>query len=232
MADYKVIGGDLKQYGPVSEDDLRRWIADGRLNAMSLVQVYGEVEWKPLSSFPEFADVFADKPPTLIAPPSLAAEAGGERQAALRKIKTPAIGLIVAAVINLLLSVWGLVQWLFLRPDQQQLNSELERLNSELQQLNNPQLQEFVQKIFHMLYGEFGTTFSLVSIIFGFIMSVLILMGTLKMKSLQSYHFAMTAAILSVVPCLTPCCGYVIGLAFGIWALVVLRKPEVKSQFH
>ena len=68
MANYKVIGGDLKQYGPVSADDLRKWIADGRLNAMSLVQVHGDVEWKQLSAFPEFADALAGKPATLIAP--------------------------------------------------------------------------------------------------------------------------------------------------------------------
>jgi uncharacterized membrane protein len=71
MANYKVIGGDLKQYGPVSAEDLRKWIADGRLNAMSLVQVYGDVEWKPLSSFPEFADALAGKPATLSAPPPM-----------------------------------------------------------------------------------------------------------------------------------------------------------------
>ena len=68
MANYKVIGGDLKQYGPVSEADLRKWIADGRLNAQSLVQVHGDIEWKQLSTFPEFADLFAGKPTTLSAP--------------------------------------------------------------------------------------------------------------------------------------------------------------------
>jgi len=77
MANYKVIGGDLKQYGPVSAEDLRKWIADGRLNAMSLVQVHGDIEWKPLSSFPEFADLLADKPTTLSAPqPFVAPDAG------------------------------------------------------------------------------------------------------------------------------------------------------------
>lgn len=57
MANYKVIGGDLKQYGPVSTEDVHKWIAEGRLNAQSLVQVYGDIEWKQLSQFPEFADV-------------------------------------------------------------------------------------------------------------------------------------------------------------------------------
>jgi hypothetical protein len=68
MANYKVIGGDLKQYGPVSEEDLRKWIADGRLNAQSLVQVHGDIEWKQLIMFPEFAEALAGKSATLSAP--------------------------------------------------------------------------------------------------------------------------------------------------------------------
>ncbi len=62
MANYKVIGGDLKQYGPVSTEDLCKWIAEGRLNAQSLVQAYGDIEWKKLSQFPEFADALAARP--------------------------------------------------------------------------------------------------------------------------------------------------------------------------
>jgi hypothetical protein len=57
----------------------------------------------------------------------------------------------------------------------------------------------------------------------------LVLIGAAKMQSLRSFEFAFAAAILAMIPCLTPCC--VLGLPFGIWALVVLNKPEVKSQF-
>jgi hypothetical protein len=53
---YKVIGGDRKEYGPVSADDVRRWIAEGRLNVHSQLQAEGTTEWKPLASFPEFAE--------------------------------------------------------------------------------------------------------------------------------------------------------------------------------
>jgi GYF domain 2 len=231
MANYKVIGGDLKQYGPVSEEELRKWIADGRLNGQSLVQVYGDIEWKQLFTFPEFAGALAEKPAAPVPPlPSVPPE-GGEREAALQKVKVPAIGLIVTAIINLLLSLWSLLEWMFFRPNQQEMNAQSQQLDSALQQLNNPQLQQFVHKVFHMMYGQLGTSLGLVNVFFGLIMSVLILAGALKMRLLRSYEFALTAAILSVVPCLTPCCGYIIGLTFGIWALVVLRRPGVKSQF-
>lgn len=53
---YKIIGGDHKEYGPVSAEELRRWISEGRLNGQSLAQSEGAAEWRPLVTFPEFAD--------------------------------------------------------------------------------------------------------------------------------------------------------------------------------
>jgi len=225
MANYKVIGGDLKQYGPVSAEDLRKWIADGRLNAMSLVQVYGDIEWKPLSSFPEFADALAGKPTSLIPPLSALPEGSEERRAALRRVKGPAIALKVTSILNMLLAVYSLVGKLFFPPN-------LEQLNAQLQQIGDPQVQQSVQQLvqqwFHMAYGPFGVVNSL----FNLAMSVLIYIGAARMQSLRSYEFAYTAAILAMVPCLTPCCGYPLSLIFGIWAVVALSKAGMKSQFH
>ena len=111
MANYKVIGGDLKQYGPVSSEDLRKWLAEGRLNAQSLVQLYGDIEWKQLSTLPEFADLFAGKPTTASAPlPVPSAEEDGVRRAALQRVKAPAIALMVTAILNILLGVWSVVE--------------------------------------------------------------------------------------------------------------------------
>ena len=53
MATYTIIGGDQKEYGSVTTDDLRRWIADGRLNAQSLAKEEHDTEWRPLSAFPD-----------------------------------------------------------------------------------------------------------------------------------------------------------------------------------
>jgi GYF domain 2 len=58
---YKIIGGDQKQYGPVSTDEVRAWIAEGRLNAQTLAWAEGATDWKPLGSFPEFADALRAK---------------------------------------------------------------------------------------------------------------------------------------------------------------------------
>jgi hypothetical protein len=76
MATYTIIGGDQKPYSSVTPDDIRRWIADGRLNAQSLAREENDTEWRPLSAFPEFADALASQTAAPLPPaPSLAVSA-------------------------------------------------------------------------------------------------------------------------------------------------------------
>jgi hypothetical protein len=82
--------------------------------------------------------------------------------------------------------------------------------------------------MFHFFYGPFG----IANQIFQLIISILILTGAIKMLKLRSYQFAFAAAILSVLPCITPCCGWLLALIFGIWSMVVLGKADVKSRFE
>src|SRR5262245_19474752 len=56
---YKIIGGDRKEYGHVSADEGRHWITDGRLNGQSMAWAEGSTEWRPLASFPEFAEALS-----------------------------------------------------------------------------------------------------------------------------------------------------------------------------
>jgi len=56
---YKVIGSDNREYGPASEEIIRRWIAEGRANGATQVQKEGDPGWRPLSSCPEFAEALA-----------------------------------------------------------------------------------------------------------------------------------------------------------------------------
>ena len=67
---YKIVGGDQQQYGPVSADDVRRWVAEGRANAQTHALAEGATEWKPLSAFPEFADLFGPVSPAASAVPA------------------------------------------------------------------------------------------------------------------------------------------------------------------
>jgi TM2 domain-containing membrane protein YozV len=67
---YKIVGVDGQQYGPVSAEEMRRWIAENRVKAQTLVQMEGSQEWKPLGSFSEFASELKAVPPPIAAPPS------------------------------------------------------------------------------------------------------------------------------------------------------------------
>ena len=41
---YKIIGADQKEYGPVSAEQLRLWIAEGRVNGQTSVWPEGATE--------------------------------------------------------------------------------------------------------------------------------------------------------------------------------------------
>jgi TM2 domain-containing membrane protein YozV len=60
---YKIIGGDGKEYGPVTAEQIRTWLREGRSTLQTLVQPEGTADWKPLSSLPEFG-----VPPSVMPP--------------------------------------------------------------------------------------------------------------------------------------------------------------------
>jgi len=74
-----------------------------------------------------------------------------------------------------------------------------------------------------------GTT-AIVAAIVGCVIGIVIIFGAMKMKNLESYGLAMTSSILALIPCISPCC--LLGLPFGIWALVVLSDAQIKQAFR
>lgn len=64
---YKMIGADGREYGPISQEQLRQWVAEGRANAQTKLLPEGSTEWKPLGTLPEFQSRFSPPP---IAPPA------------------------------------------------------------------------------------------------------------------------------------------------------------------
>jgi hypothetical protein len=66
--------------------------------------------------------------------------------------------------------------------------------------------------------------------IFGMVADAVVLIGAVRMRSLRGYGFAMVAAVLALIPGISPCC--LLGLPFGIWAIVVLSDASVKAAFY
>jgi len=72
---YRIIGADGKEYGPVSAEILRQWIAQGRANAQSRIRPEAAADWKFLSELPEFAADLAARSGTPVLPPLAAGQA-------------------------------------------------------------------------------------------------------------------------------------------------------------
>jgi len=210
---YKIIGADGKEYGPITVEQVRQWVAEGRANANTQARLEGATGWQPLSAFSEFAPMFGGGmarsiPPAT--PPSF--PSGDGREAAARAVKGPAIALIITAGL-------GIAYYLF--SGLLTLISGGPMFHRGLPPGLSPQLKAF----FEGMQGPLAGAGSLViAAINGFV-----LFGAIKMLRLQNRGVAMAAAIVAMVPC--QCCC-LLGLPFGIWALIVLSKPEVKSAFH
>lgn len=54
MSEYRVLGADGKEYGPVGADQVRQWIVERRLTSNSMLQTPDSTGWRPLTMFPEF----------------------------------------------------------------------------------------------------------------------------------------------------------------------------------
>jgi hypothetical protein len=61
---YKIIGADQKEYGPISADQLRQWLTEGRVNGQTKVQAADATEWKSMAELPEFAVLLPKPPPS------------------------------------------------------------------------------------------------------------------------------------------------------------------------
>ena len=70
MSQYIIIGGDGKEYGPVSEQDVREWVQAGRANGETRIKPEDAGDWICLRDLPEF-EVTLSPGATLDVPPTL-----------------------------------------------------------------------------------------------------------------------------------------------------------------
>src|SRR5882724_12507833 len=208
---YKIIGADQKEYGPVTADQMRQWIGEGRINGQTPVQASGDTAWKPLSMFAEFAAIL---PSTPAAPPSFAGavvQGVDGRAAALSKVSAPAICLMIAGGLTVafwLLSIIGGIMGF----DEQYARAS--RANQ------SPEVQRAMEKI----RGPLTTAIRVIGLAIG----GFVIFGGIKMKKLESYGVCIAASIVALLPC-SFCCLF--ALPIGIWSLVVLNSAEVKNSF-
>ena len=94
---YRIIGKDGQQYGPVTADQLRGWITENRVNAQTITQAEGDLQWKPLGSFAEFAPdlKFPSTSPTV--PPTIAAPTSSVNLRASNKLPAGICGILLGS---------------------------------------------------------------------------------------------------------------------------------------
>lgn len=128
----------------------------------------------------------------------------------LGQVKVPAIGLIIVGSINAFAGIFLLVSGL------------IRFFDKTAEQIPTDQA------------GRFGyyvsTGFGYGIGFFSLILAPVIVYGAVKMLNGEKLGLAKTAAILAILP-LSSCC-FVFGVPLGIWALIVLKKPEVKAVFE
>ncbi len=242
---YKIIGGDQKEYGPVSFDQLASWVRDNRANGQTVVQK-DDGPWVPLGTLPEFAAVLpgatAFPPGAGYAPPAAGSSAsigvgggvgggvsgyasgpgpgtdtfrgvGGGRDAA-GAVQGPATALLVTGILGAIAVLIGgalAMSGVGATAPAGDLPPELQKVVEMLRQLQSPAMVAIDSIIKLAVAG-------------------LIIFASSRLKKLESFPVVVTAAILAMVPCTSPCCC--VGLPVGIWVLVAIFKQDVKSSFR
>ena len=125
------------------------------------------------------------------------------------RLRSPALGLILVGVVNIvsgLLVILGTIVNLAKGPMRQVPDDPARLLGQQT----------------WIVTSTLGAVITI-------IVSPLIIYGAMQMLGARKYSMAKLAAILSLIPCTSLCC--VLGIPAGIWALVTLNKPDVKTAF-
>lgn len=125
-------------------------------------------------------------------------------------VNAPAIALMVVSALAVVFGILGLAGDFFLLA-----SGAVE----QLEQANDGGISKYTTITVRIIWGI------LLVVVSGFVFY-----GALQMKQLTNYSTARMAAILAMIPCVGPCCF--LGIPFGIWAFVVLERPEVKDAFR
>ncbi len=171
MAEYHLIGGDGREYGPYSEDEMKELMADGRLKASSGVKV-DDGEWKPYSAYPELGEAMAAVSARMSGNASL------DKQKALQsRVKKPAIFMIVLSAFSIMTLLIALAASIA-----GNIPPEMEKILIE-----------------YGINNEILIIVVLFNIIFVMLFNIIILVGAINMRKGRYYSLAMVASVLCIL---------------------------------
>jgi hypothetical protein len=153
-------------------------------------------------------------------------DSGRARRMAAERTNLPGIFLIVVAILNLLAAL-GLVglgfATLSLNPE------EFEKaLAQQASTQNVTKDSGYSAEQLRDLYGRTYIGWGAIALL----LALVTLFAGVCMRGLRLYGLAITGAIFAALPCISPmgCC--LLGEAIGLWAILVLINPAVRSAFR
>jgi hypothetical protein len=169
----------------------------------------------------------------------LGAQDEGSESAAASRTSLPGTFLIVCGVLNLFAVLYMVANTAFTATRSAEEIAQQQELSQDLMVKLFPQAKEEIQKekdkqqktpeqVKTMAMGvNIGVLLAWLAA------TVLPILAGVRMRQLRSYGLSVTGAVVAAAPCISPMsclCG--LGLGVGIWALVVLLNPAVKSAFR
>lgn len=154
------------------------------------------------------------------------------RAQALQQIRGPAVGLITVSGLALGLAavflLYSVVQFglKFLEADETpsvyvEPNPRESKKDREARKLREAKRESEAR------FVSFSTIFiASMSLV---LINAVVLSGAIKMRNLQARRSATAAAAVAVIPVLSPL--LVVGIPFGIWAMIKLGNPEIRRYF-
>jgi hypothetical protein len=152
----------------------------------------------------------------------------GTAEAAKQRTSVPGILLIILGVLNLLGGAYFVFNGIVaMTPMGKQM------AKAQMEQMNPQQKQEMEKMGWSMdsLISGVGSGYAVVGGI-GIVVAILTIVAGAMMRGLRGYVLAVICSILVCLPFISfpGCC--LIGQIFGIWSLVVLLSPDVRSAFR
>jgi predicted Zn finger-like uncharacterized protein len=135
---------------------------------------------------------------------------GGPKERVRGRVMAPAICLLVAAIIGALADIAQI--FLAMTPAPQLPPAQ-------------PGEPEFIREFQKNSHGPIAMGGGAL----GAIYCGVIIFASIQMMNMRMWGFALAGSIMSMINCFNCCC--LLGLPFGIWALVILLNEEVKSAF-
>ncbi len=160
-------------------------------------------------------------------PEAMFGQDGGphSRNHAISKLSFPVNCLLVVGALSVFASVIGLLLPLLIP---QSFIDNLVEMMAANPEINDAQLEQFRSDLGQIKqFNLLNVASSLVGTVSGVVMCL----GGLKMKRLESHTFCVVANVLAIAPITSACCVCIFPIAIGIWGIVVLNDAAIKQQF-